>query len=83
MGINRREFLTAAAAEGAFILGFWVPSTAAAQSAARGVWYEESATPEINAWIVIVIGTDDMAPQSCGRIDARWRTPLTAEIAAA
>src|SRR5689334_3585802 len=43
--INRREFLTAvAAAEGAFVLGFCVPSRAAAQ---------ESATPEINAWIVI------------------------------
>jgi isoquinoline 1-oxidoreductase subunit beta len=44
-GINRREFLGAvAAAEGAFVLGFWMPPRASAQ---------ESATPEINAWIVI------------------------------
>jgi isoquinoline 1-oxidoreductase subunit beta len=42
-GINRREFLAVAAAEGAFILGFWAPQQADAQSA----------TPEINAWIVI------------------------------
>src|SRR3989454_4972170 len=53
-GINRREFLAmVAAAEGAFILGFWVPPRANAQTAPRAVWYEESTTPEINAWIVI------------------------------
>src|SRR5262249_20349300 len=56
-GINRREFLAiAAAAEGAFILGFWVPQKANAQGTpaiSKGVWYEDSATPEINAWIVI------------------------------
>src|SRR5437868_1309304 len=53
-GINRREFLAiAAAAEGAFILGFWVPQRADAQTKSGGVWYEEPATPEINAWIVI------------------------------
>src|SRR5438128_8697714 len=53
-GINRREFLAmVAAAEGAFILGFWVPPRANAQTAPRAVWYEESTTREINAWIVI------------------------------
>src|SRR5262245_66056861 len=52
--VNRREFLAmVAAAQGAFILGFWVPSKANAQSGPRSVWYEDAATPEINAWIVI------------------------------
>ncbi len=42
-GMNRREFLaTVAAAQGAFVLGFWVPRKADAET-----------TPEINAWIVI------------------------------
>jgi isoquinoline 1-oxidoreductase beta subunit len=42
--INRREFLAlTAAAQGAFILGFWVPQKANAQDP----------SPEINAWIVI------------------------------
>src|SRR5262249_57918810 len=51
--VNRREFLAmAAAAPGAFILGFRVPQ-ANAQSGPRPAWYEDSATPEINAWIVI------------------------------
>src|SRR5262245_29258738 len=45
--MNRREFLAmVAAAEGAFILGFSVPSKANPQS-------EDPSTPEINAWIVI------------------------------
>ena len=53
-GVNRREFLaTVAAAQGAFVLGFWVPSRADAQTTASAAWYEEPATPEINAWIVI------------------------------
>src|SRR5262245_47285916 len=52
-GLNRREFLaTVAAAQGAFVLGFWVPSKAEAQTPGA-VWYEELATREINAWIVI------------------------------
>jgi isoquinoline 1-oxidoreductase beta subunit len=52
--INRREFLAmAAAAEGAFILGFWFPPQASAQAVSGAAWYEESVTPEINAWIVI------------------------------
>jgi isoquinoline 1-oxidoreductase beta subunit len=42
--VTRREFLaTVAAAQGAFVLGFWMPGRAAAQTPA----------PEINAWIVI------------------------------
>src|SRR5262249_27497759 len=54
--INRREFLaTLAAAEGAFILGFWVPSKANAQTQTPqgAAWYADPSTPEINAWIVI------------------------------
>ena len=58
--VNRREFLTTiAAAQGAFVLGFWVPARAAAQTGGpsrqpgAGPRDEESATPEINAWIVI------------------------------
>jgi len=52
---NRREFIAmTAAAPGAFILGFWAPPQANAQTASpRPVWYEDSSTPEINAWIVI------------------------------
>jgi isoquinoline 1-oxidoreductase beta subunit len=54
---SRREFLaTVAAAQGGFVLGFWLPARAGAQGA-RGTpgaaWYEAPATPEINAWIVI------------------------------
>jgi isoquinoline 1-oxidoreductase beta subunit len=46
--ISRREFLaTVAAAEGALVLGFWVPSKAEAQTTGT------TSTPEINAWIVI------------------------------
>ena len=58
-GVNRREFLaTVAAAQGAFVLGFWMPQKADAQKADAqtvpgAVWYEDPATPEINAWIVI------------------------------
>ena len=37
------------------MLGFWVPPRAERADAGRAgaVWYEEPATPEINAWIVI------------------------------
>jgi len=42
-----------AAANGALVLGFWVPSRAGAQTAPGALWYEEPVTPEINAWIVI------------------------------
>jgi isoquinoline 1-oxidoreductase subunit beta len=54
--VTRREFLaTVAAAQGAFVLGFWVPEKAHAQTSppAGAVWYEDAPTPEINAWIVI------------------------------
>src|SRR5690349_1935586 len=53
-GVNRREFLaTVAAAHGAFVLGFWVPSRAEAQTKPVAAWDEEPAVPEVNAWIVI------------------------------
>src|ERR1044072_597680 len=55
-GVNRRELLaTVAAAQGALVLGFWVPSRASAQTTPtpNSVWYQEPATPEVNAWIVI------------------------------
>src|SRR5882672_5678120 len=56
-GLDRREFLASAAA-GAFVLGFWLPPRAAqakenAVPVSGGVWYDDPATPEINAWIVI------------------------------
>ena len=55
-GVNRREFLaTVAAAQGAFVLGFWAPGKADAQTLGQGL--RATATPapapEINAWIVI------------------------------
>ena len=54
MDINRREFLaTVAAAQGAFVLGFWMPQKAGAQTVRNSTWYQEPATPEINAWIVV------------------------------
>src|SRR5690606_10945245 len=47
----------AAAAQAAFVLGFWLPPRAAAQSGRPlppgASWYEEPAVPEVNAWIVI------------------------------
>src|ERR1700752_5104730 len=56
--VTRREFLaTVAAAQGAFVLGFWMPDKAQAQSPlarpSGAAWYEDPATPEVNAWIVI------------------------------
>src|SRR5262245_25565100 len=52
--LNRREVLPAvAAAHGAFVLGFWVPSKAEAPTPQGAAWYEDPATREINAWIVI------------------------------
>ncbi len=56
MDVNRRDFLaTIAAAQGAFVLGFWMPQKAEAQAQAvpGAVWYQDPTTPEINAWIVI------------------------------
>jgi isoquinoline 1-oxidoreductase subunit beta len=56
--VTRREFLaTVAVAQGAFVLGFWMPDKTQAQTpVARpsgASWYEEPATPEVNAWIVV------------------------------
>src|SRR5919201_3300623 len=56
--LTRREFLAAvAAAQGAFVLGFWMPDKAQAQTPVAkpsgAAWYEEPATPEVNAWIVV------------------------------
>jgi isoquinoline 1-oxidoreductase beta subunit len=50
--VNRREVVVGA---GAFVLGFWLPPRASAQTAPRhgASWYTEPAIPEINAWIVI------------------------------
>lgn len=50
--LNRRQFLaTAAAAQGAFVMGFWAPlqRANAADLKAGGA----TAVPEVNAWIVI------------------------------
>src|SRR5262245_9922751 len=56
--VTRREFLaTVAAAHGAFVLGFWMPDKARAQTPiakpSGAVWYEDPATPEVNAWVVV------------------------------
>ena len=56
--VSRREFLaTVAAAHGAFVLGFWMPDKAQAQTPGAkpsgAAWYEDPATPEVNAWIVV------------------------------
>ncbi len=54
--LDRRTFLTAAAAaNAAFVLGFWLPPRSASAAVPQGAsWYDaESTTPEINAWIVI------------------------------
>jgi isoquinoline 1-oxidoreductase beta subunit len=50
--VNRREAMAGA---GAFVLAFWLPPRAAAQTAAQpgAAWYTEPETPEINAWIVV------------------------------
>jgi isoquinoline 1-oxidoreductase beta subunit len=54
VSVDRREFLAmVAAAQGAFVLGFWVPSRAGAETAPATAWYEDPVTPEINAWVVI------------------------------
>jgi isoquinoline 1-oxidoreductase beta subunit len=56
--LTRREFMAVvAAAQGAFVLGFWTPDKAQAQTPVAkpsgANWYEEPATPEVNAWIVV------------------------------
>jgi isoquinoline 1-oxidoreductase beta subunit len=54
-GMDRRQFLAAAAAaNAAFVLGFSLPPRAAQAQTTRGAaWYADPATREINAWIVI------------------------------
>src|SRR5213078_4669086 len=56
--VTRREFLaTVAAAHGAFVLGFWMPDKTQAQTPSAkpsgAAWYEDPATPEVNAWVVV------------------------------
>jgi isoquinoline 1-oxidoreductase subunit beta len=55
--VNRREFLaSAAAAGGAFVLGFHLPTSAQAAplDAIQGQpWYRDAMVPEINAWLTI------------------------------
>jgi isoquinoline 1-oxidoreductase subunit beta len=56
--VTRREFLaTVAAAHGALVVGFWMPDKTQAQTTvakpAGAAWYEDAATPEVNAWIVV------------------------------
>ena len=56
--VTRREFLaTVAAAHGALVLGFWMPDKTQAQTPlakpSGAAWYEDPATPEVNAWIVV------------------------------
>lgn len=56
--LNRRDFLTSAAAVGgAMVLGFHLPATPAqaapAAQMAGGPWYHDAMVPEINAWLTI------------------------------
>ena len=56
--LTRREFLaTVAAAQGALVLGFWMPDRTHAQTPLGKppgtAWYEDPAAPEVNAWIVV------------------------------
>ncbi len=52
--MDRREFLAAAAAaNAAFVLGFFVPPRARAATPPGTAWYEDPSVPEINAWIVV------------------------------
>jgi isoquinoline 1-oxidoreductase beta subunit len=52
--MSRRELLaSAAAAGGAFVLGFHVPSSAHAAAIQGQPWYHDATVPEINAWLTI------------------------------
>ena len=54
VSVNRREFLSVvAAAQGAFVLGFWVPSRADAQAAPGRVLVRGPRHAGVNAWVVI------------------------------
>src|SRR5438105_8427616 len=53
---SRRDLLsTAAAATGALVIGFWMPSRADAQATnpEAAAWSNESAADEVNAWVVV------------------------------
>ena len=54
--LSRRDLLsTAAVATGALVIGFWMPQRAQAQSInpEGAVWSNESASDEVNAWVVV------------------------------
>ena len=53
--MNRRDFLAStAAAGGALVLGFYLPSSnAQAQPIEAQPWYRDAMVPEINAWLTI------------------------------
>jgi isoquinoline 1-oxidoreductase subunit beta len=53
--VSRRHFLSsAAAASGAFVLGFHLPAASAQAEAIQGQpWYRDAMMPEINAWLTI------------------------------
>ena len=54
--LSRRDLLsTAAAATGALVIGFWMPSRADAQATnpEAAAWSNESAADEVNAWVVV------------------------------
>jgi CO/xanthine dehydrogenase Mo-binding subunit len=57
LDMNRRDFLAAtAAAGGAMVLGFYLPPSARAATAAAiqgQPWYRDAMVPEINAWLTI------------------------------
>ena len=74
-GLNRREFIaTVAAAQGAFVLGFWMPSRKAEAAIIPAdlytrpePWYRDAQVPEINAWLTI--GPDDTVTIRIGQVD--------------
>lgn len=54
--VSRRDFLaSAAAASGALVIGFWMPSRAQAQTIRPegASWSDESTADEVNAWVVV------------------------------
>ena len=52
--VNRRDFLTSAAAiGGTMVLGFHLPRSAQAASVQGQPWYRDATVPEINAWLTI------------------------------
>jgi isoquinoline 1-oxidoreductase beta subunit len=52
--MNRRDFLiSAAAASGALVLGFYLPPARAEAATEGQPWYRDAPVPEINAWLTI------------------------------